>query len=281
MKIINTIQEMQAFSSFQRKKGESLGFVPTMGALHKGHLELVKKAVKENDVVVCSIFVNPIQFNNPDDLKKYPRTFEKDLALLKDQGCDVIFYPSVEEMYPGPVTKIYNFGNLEKVMEGKYRPGHFNGVAVVVKKLFDIVMPHRSYFGEKDFQQLAIIKALVKIENMDVEIVPCPIVREDDGLAMSSRNVRLSQEQRNHAPHIYETLVKARNMFPVYSISEVKRMVAAAIEKEPFMELEYFEISDTETLEPIMENIPGKPVIGCIAVHMGNVRLIDNMVFNL
>lgn len=272
---------MQAFSSFQRKKGESLGFVPTMGALHKGHLELVKKAVKENDVVVCSIFVNPIQFNNPDDLKKYPRTFEKDLALLKDQGCDVIFYPSVEEMYPGPVTKIYNFGNLEKVMEGKYRPGHFNGVAVVVKKLFDIVMPHRSYFGEKDFQQLAIIKALVKIENMDVEIVPCPIVREDDGLAMSSRNVRLSQEQRNHAPHIYETLVKARNMFPVYSISEVKRMVAAAIEKEPFMELEYFEISDTETLEPIMENIPGKPVIGCIAVHMGNVRLIDNMVFNL
>ncbi len=281
MKIINTIQEMQAFSSFQRKKGENLGFVPTMGALHKGHLELVKKAVKENDVVVCSIFVNPIQFNNPDDLKKYPRTFEKDLALLKDQGCDVIFYPSVEEMYPGPVTKIYNFGNLEKVMEGKYRPGHFNGVAVVVKKLFDIVMPHRSYFGEKDFQQLAIIKALVKIENMDVEIVPCPIVREDDGLAMSSRNVRLSQEQRNHAPHIYETLVKARNMFPVYSISEVKRMVAAAIEKEPFMELEYFEISDTETLEPIMENIPGKPVIGCIAVHMGNVRLIDNMVFNL
>ena len=281
MKIINTIQEMQAFSSFQRKKGESLGFVPTMGALHKGHLELVKKAVKENGVVVCSIFVNPIQFNNSDDLKKYPRTFEKDSALLKDQGCDVIFYPSVEEMYPGPVAKSYNFGNLEKVMEGKYRPGHFNGVAVVVKKLFDIVMPHSSYFGEKDFQQLAIIKALVKMENMDVEIVPCPIIREDDGLAMSSRNERLSQEQRNHAPRIYETLVKARNMFPVYSISDVKRMVVAAIENEPFMELEYFEISDTETLEPVSENIPGKPVIGCIAVHMGDVRLIDNMVFNL
>jgi pantoate--beta-alanine ligase len=281
VKIINTIQEMQTFSSFHRKDGKKLGFVPTMGALHQGHLELVKQAVKENDVVVCSIFVNPIQFNNPDDLKKYPRTFEKDSVLLKDAGCDVIFYPSVEEMYPEPVSTVYNFGNLENVMEGKFRPGHFNGVAVVVKKLFDIVLPHRAYFGEKDFQQLAIIKALVKIERMNVEIVPCPIVREDDGLAMSSRNVRLSDEQRKHAPRIYETLVKARNMFPVSSVAEVKKEVASAIEKEPYMELEYFEISDTETLEPVLENKPGKVVIGCIAVHMGDVRLIDNMIFNL
>ncbi|MBW6478410.1 MAG: pantoate--beta-alanine ligase [Bacteroidales bacterium] len=281
MKIINTILEMQAFSSLRRKAGKKLGFVPTMGALHKGHLELVKQAVKENDVVVCSIFVNPIQFNNPDDLKKYPRTFEKDSAMLNDVGCDVIFYPSVEEMYPEPVTRVYDFGNLEKVMEGKFRPGHFNGVAVVVKKLFDIVMPQRAYFGEKDFQQLAIIKALVKMENLDVEIVPCPIVREDDGLAMSSRNVRLSPEHRKHAPRIYETLVKARNMFPVSTVAEVQKEVAKIIENEPFMQLEYFEVSDLETLEPVSENKPGKSVIGCIAVHMGDVRLIDNMIFNL
>jgi pantoate--beta-alanine ligase len=272
---------MQTFSSFHRKDGKKLGFVPTMGALHQGHLELVKQAVKENDVVVCSIFVNPIQFNNPDDLKKYPRTFEKDSALLNEEGCDVIFYPSVEEMYPEPVSTVYNFGNLENVMEGKFRPGHFNGVAVVVKKLFDFVLPHCAYFGEKDFQQLAVIKALVKMERMNVEIVPCPIVREDDGLAMSSRNVRLSDEQRKHAPRIYETLVKARNMFPVSSVAEVKQEVVNAIKKEPFMELEYFEISDTETLEPVSENKPGKAVIGCIAVHMGDVRLIDNMIFNL
>lgn len=272
---------MQAFSSFHRKEDKKLGFVPTMGALHKGHLELVKQAVRENDLVVCSIFVNPIQFNNPGDLKKYPRTFEKDSALLEKEGCDVIFYPSVDEMYPEPATKVYDFGNLDKVMEGKYRQGHFNGVAVVVKKLFDIVMPHRAYFGEKDYQQLAIIKALVKMENLDVEIIPCTIVREDDGLAMSSRNVRLSSEQRHHAPRIYKTLIKARSIYPVSSVAEVKQEVINAINDEPSIDLEYFEISDTETLDPITDKKPEKPVIACIAVHMGDVRLIDNMIFNL
>lgn len=281
MKIINTIQEMQTFSSFHRKEDKKLGFVPTMGALHKGHLELVKQAVRENDIAVCSIFINPIQFNNPDDLKKYPRTFQRDRELLEKEGCHVIFHPTVEEMYPGPVLKVYDFGNLDKVMEGKYRQGHFNGVAVVVKKLFDMVMPHRAYFGEKDYQQLAIIKALVKMENLDVEIVPCPIVREDDGLAMSSRNVRLSKEQRQHAPHIYKTLANARNLYLVSSVDEVKQEVINAINEEPFMDLEYFEISDTETLEPITDKKPEKPVIACIAVHMGDVRLIDNMIFNL
>ena len=272
---------MHAFSSFHRKEGKIVGFVPTMGALHKGHLELVKQAVQGNDVVISSIFVNPIQFNNPEDLKRYPRTFERDCALLEEEGCHAVFYPSVEEMYPGPVTKVYDFGKLDKVMEGSYRQGHFNGVAVVVKKLFDIVMPHRAYFGQKDYQQLAIIKALVKMENLDVEIVPCPIVRESDGLAMSSRNVRLSPEQRSRAPRIYETLVKARSMYPVSSINEVKQDVIKSIGNEPLMDLEYFEISDTETLEPITDKKPEKAVVACIAVYMGDVRLIDNMIFNL
>jgi pantoate--beta-alanine ligase len=281
VEVINTIKEMQTFSSSHRKEGKKLGFVPTMGALHQGHLELVKQAVKENDIAVCSIFINPIQFNNPDDLKKYPRTFQRDSELLEKEGCHIIFHPSVEEMYPGPVVKVYDFGNLDKVMEGKYRQGHFNGVAVVVKKLFDMVMPHRAYFGEKDYQQLAIIKALVKMENLDVEIVPCPIVREDDGLAMSSRNVRLSAEQRHHAPSIYKTLARARNLYPVSTVAEVKQEVINAINEEPLMNLEYFEISDTETLEPITDKKPEKAVIACIAVHMGDVRLIDNMIFNL
>lgn len=272
---------MQAFSSSHRKEGKKLGFVPTMGALHQGHLELVKQAVRENDIAVCSIFINPIQFNNPDDLKKYPRTFKRDSELLEKEGCHVIFHPTVEEMYPGPVEKGYDFGNLDKVMEGKFRQGHFNGVAVVVKKLFDMVMPHRAYFGEKDYQQLAIIKALVKMENLNVEIVPCSIVREDDGLAMSSRNVRLSPEQRHHAPRIYKTLAKARDLYPVSSVAEVKQEVINAINEEPLINLEYFEISDTETLEPITDKKPEKAVIACIAVHMGDVRLIDNMLFNL
>ena len=271
---------MQSYSSFRRQGRKRLGFVPTMGALHRGHLELVKQAVRENDVVISSIFVNPIQFNNPDDLKRYPRTFESDSAMLEEEGCHAVFYPSVDEMYPGPVTKVYDFGNLDKVMEGRYRQGHFNGVAVVVKKLFDIVRPHRAYFGEKDFQQLAIIKALVKMENLDVEIIPCPIVREDDGLAMSSRNVRLSPDHRKHAPRIYETLLKAQSMYPNSSIAEVKEEVIRSIDEDPYMKLEYFEISDTRTLEPLTEKPRGKSAIGCIAVHLGDVRLIDNMIFN-
>ena len=281
MKIINTISQMQSFSSFHRDGGKRLGFVPTMGALHRGHLELVKQAVRENDVVISSIFVNPIQFNNPDDLKRYPRTFETDYALLEEEGCHAVFCPSVKEMYPGPVTKVYDFGNLDKVMEGRYRQGHFNGVAVVVKRLFDIVMPHRAYFGEKDYQQLAIIKALVMMENLDVEIVSCPTVREDDGLAMSSRNVRLSPEQRKHAARIYETLVKARSIYPVSSIADVKREVINFFDEDPFMELEYFEISDTVALDPITDKKPEKAVVACIAVYLGDVRLIDNMIFNL
>lgn len=281
MEIINTAAEMQIWSKNRQNDGLSVGFVPTMGALHKGHIELVNRAVKENDVTVCSIFVNPVQFNNPDDLEKYPRTFEQDINMLRAAGCDVVFYPPVKEMYPEPVTRQYDFGMLDKVMEGRYRPGHFNGVAIVVKRLFDIVLPNRAFFGEKDFQQLAIIRALVKLENLDVEIVPCPIVREPDGLAMSSRNVRLSEEQRKNASLIYNTLLVAKKMYTSTRPDELKKEVEQRINSNPYMQLEYFEISDTETLEPVGQDKPQKPVVACIAVYMGEVRLIDNMILNL
>ncbi len=281
MEIINNAAEMHAWSKNRQKEGLIVGFVPTMGALHKGHIELVNHSVKENDVTVCSIFVNPVQFNNPDDLEKYPRTFDQDVAMLRDAACDLVFYPPVKEMYPEPVTRQYDFGILDKVMEGRYRPGHFNGVAIVVKKLFDIVVPNRAYFGEKDFQQLAIIRALAKQETLDVEIVSCPIVREPDGLAMSTRNVRLSKVQRVHASLIYNTLLFAKKMYPHTQPDELKKEVEQRINNNPYMQLEYFEISDTETLEPIGQVKPPKPVIACIAVYMGEVRLIDNMILNL
>ncbi len=281
MEIIRTISQMQAYSRAARKSGKSIGFVPTMGALHNGHLMLVEQAMAENDIGICSIFVNPIQFNNPKDLEKYPRTFEKDIALLESLGCDVVFYPEVEEMYPEPVTQTYDFGLLDKVMEGRYRSGHFNGVAIVVKKLFDIVLPHKAYFGEKDFQQLAVIKALVKIESMNIAIVACPIVRETDGLAMSSRNVRLTDSQRSEAPLIFQTLVKASGLYKTEKVETVIEKVAHTINANPEMELEYFEISHPETLAPIRGNKPDTPVVACIAVYMGPVRLIDNMIFNL
>lgn len=281
MRVIRTIQQMHDYSVTAREAGKSIGFVPTMGALHNGHLMLVEKALAENDLVVCSIFVNPIQFNNSRDLEKYPRTFGKDSAMLEAIGCNVIFYPEVEEMYPEPVTHTYDFGLLDKVMEGRYRAGHFNGVAIVVKKLFDIVIPHKAYFGEKDYQQLAVIKALVKIESVDIAIIPCPIVRETDGLAMSSRNVRLTPAQRRVAPLIYQTLIKASELYLTQSVETVIDFVAQTIRENPEMKLEYFEISDTETLAPIRENKPHGPVVACIAVFMGQVRLIDNMIFNL
>lgn len=273
---------MQQLSlELRMQPGRQIGFVPTMGALHRGHLELVKRAVNENDVVVCSIFVNPIQFNNPDDLKKYPRTFESDIEMLESMGCHYVFYPDTQEMYPEPETHTYDFGQLDKVMEGRYRQGHFNGVAIVVKKLFDIVLPHRAYFGEKDFQQLTIIKALVKMEKMDVEIVPCPTVRENDGLAMSSRNMRLTPEQRAQAPLIYQSLLKAKQQYMTQPAEVVKAALEKTINRHPLMKLEYFEIADTDTLEPVTGLKPQKPVVACIAVHMGEIRLIDNMLFNL
>jgi pantoate--beta-alanine ligase len=277
MEVYRSIAETRQWLADRRSAGKSVGFVPTMGALHQGHLDLVSRACRENNISGCSIFVNPIQFNNPEDLTKYPRTLEDDLRLLDETGCDLVFVPSVEEMYPEPVTKKYDFGALERVMEGAHRPGHFNGVAIVVKKLFDIFRPDRAYFGEKDFQQLRIIQSLVKMENMPVEIIPCPTVREADGLAMSSRNRRLSAEERAVAPEIYQALLGARDLAKKTSVSEVIRISTIRLESKDFR-VDYFELADIESLQPVetWEETPG--VIACVAAFLGSIRLIDNMI---
>lgn len=255
----------------------SIGFVPTMGALHEGHLALVRRAKKENDLVCVSIFVNPIQFNNPEDLKKYPRDLDKDSELLKSAGCDVLFAPEVDEMYPDEIMESYRFGDLESVMEGRFRPGHFHGVAVVVKRLFDLVNPQKAYFGEKDYQQLQIIKTLVAQTKLPVEIIPCEIVREKDGLAMSSRNMLLSDEERRLAPLIYKTLRDAVDMSQVLTIEELKAWVEEQLHRSKYISLEYFEIADAETLQPVLNLKESNPKRAFITAYLGKVRLIDNM----
>lgn len=271
-----TIRETREHIDVLKKKGASVGFVPTMGALHEGHLQLVRRAVKENDMVVASIFVNPIQFNNPEDLAKYPRTLDDDRRMLQEAGCHLLFAPSVEEMYPGPVTEKYDFGPLERVMEGAYRPGHFNGVAVVVKKLFDVVGPDRAYFGEKDYQQLKIIQALVQLRSLPVEIVPCPTVREADGLAMSSRNRRLSPEERRIAPEIFQTMTEAGQRIKSNSVAQVRDFVRERLERHGFV-IDYIEIASAADLQPVRETRPRRPVRIFIACFLGKVRLIDNL----
>ncbi len=271
---VSKIAEVKTF--LEENSGRSVGFVPTMGALHEGHLELVKRARTENERVSCSIFVNPIQFNNPEDLEKYPRTLEHDLELLESAGCDLVFVPSVEEMYPEPVTEKYDFGLLEQVMEGKYRPGHFNGVAVVVKKLFEIMAPGRAYFGEKDFQQLRIIQEMVSKDSLPVEIVPCPTVREADGLAMSSRNRRLSEPERAIAPHIYRVLTEVRKKAGRTEVEDLKSWAISQLTGSGFV-VDYFEIADARYLQPLREWREGVPARAFTACFLGNVRLIDNM----
>lgn len=248
-----------------------------MGALHQGHIELVIRSCRENDITGCSIFVNPIQFNNPEDLTKYPRTLEEDLRMLTEVGCDLVFVPSVEEMYPEAVTEKYDFGDLEKVMEGASRPGHFNGVAVVVKKLLDIFEPALAYFGEKDFQQLRIIQSLVRIKNIPVEIVPCATVREADGLAMSSRNRRLNDEERKIAPEIFKTLEFAKESAGSLPVQELKQICSQMLQDKGFV-IDYFEIAEVETLQPIRAWDDSGEVIACVAAFLGPVRLIDNMI---
>jgi pantoate--beta-alanine ligase len=277
MKVLSKIVETIAYVSEQRKLGKTIGFVPTMGALHQGHLSLMRQAKKENDLLIVSIFVNPIQFNNKSDLKKYPRNIESDGKMLDEVECDILFAPTAEEMYPEPINKKYDFGKLGDVMEGANRPGHFNGVAIVVKKLFEICLPHKAYFGEKDFQQLAIINKLVKMENMDLEIIPCPIVREKDGLAMSSRNTRLSDDQRKQAPIIYKTLLQAKEMAKYSTVNQVKNWVENEISTNNAFQLEYFNISDDIDLQSVSGWNHDKNTMGFIVVNMGNVRLIDNI----
>lgn len=277
MKVLNYIAEVHDFVKEARNQGLKVGFVPTMGALHEGHISLIKRAKNENDVVIASIFVNPIQFNNPTDLEKYPRTPEADIKKLVDAACDAAFMPSVEEMYPEKNEKTFDFGDLERVMEGACRPGHFNGVAVVVSKLFEIVTPDKAYFGEKDFQQLAIIKKMVDDLCLDVEIVPCPIIRESDGLAMSSRNVRLNAEERAIAPKIYAVLNEASSQLNAMSPKEMKEYALAKYADIQEFEVEYVEIADEQNLKSLNEWNDSTHARIFVALQLGPVRLIDNV----
>jgi len=279
MKVFTSIAETKKTLGTHRSKGESIGFVPTMGALHRGHISLVRKAVEENNIVVVSIFVNPTQFNDKSDLTNYPRTPDTDIKLLEEAGVNYIFMPSEKEIYPEPDSRVFDFGLLDKVMEGEHRPGHFNGVAQVVSKLFDIVEPNRAYFGQKDFQQLAVIRQLVKLLALTIEIVSCPIVREIDGLAMSSRNLLLDPAKRNSAPRIYQTLSEARNKAHELSVKELILWVVANINNDANLTVEYFSLADSNSLQPVSNWDDSNSIIGCIAVKAGSVRLIDNVFF--
>lgn len=277
MEVFNFIVDIQRFVEEKHNLGLKVGFVPTMGALHEGHLSLINRAKNDNDIVVSSVFVNPIQFNNPTDLEKYPRTPELDIEKLKNAGCDAVFMPSVEEMYPEKVEDHYDFGDLERVMEGACRPGHFNGVAIVVRKLFEIVNPDKAYFGEKDFQQLAIIKKMVRNLNMDLEIVPCPIIRENDGLAMSSRNVRLNEEERANAPKIFATLNDAVYKKDSMSPAEMREYALAKYAEIKEFDVEYVEITDEINLQSINNWDECEHARIFVALQLGPVRLIDNV----
>lgn len=281
MEIIKNVAELEAFVQREHNNGKRIGLVPTMGALHQGHLSLVKRARMENDIVVVSLFVNPTQFNNPTDLATYPRNEEADFRLLAPEGVDVAFAPTVDEMYPnGAVrTKTFDLGAAAEVMEGPRRPGHFQGVAQIVSRLFQLVRPHNAYFGEKDFQQIAVIRNMVISEKMDINIVACPICRADDGLALSSRNALLTDSQRKLAPIIYEMLSKSVEYAKTHTVAETHKMVVDALNEKPEMEVEYFEIVDGRTLKPIVDWAEAPYVVGCITVYCGKVRLIDNITY--
>jgi pantoate--beta-alanine ligase len=277
MKLIHTITGLQNELASGRKEKKKIGFVPTMGALHPGHIALVERSVAENDISVVSIFVNPTQFNDKNDLLKYPRTLDADCGLLEKTGNSIVFAPEVKEIYPEPDTRQFEFGNLTNVMEGQFRPGHFNGVAQVVSRLFDAVRPDTAYFGEKDFQQLAIIRQLVKQLQLDIRIVACPIVRETDGLAMSSRNTRLNAKQRQDATIISRVLFESRRIRESYPVADLKSWVIAQLNTVPDFKIEYFDIVDGVHLQSIRAWEDTEYPVGCIAVFVGEVRLIDNV----
>jgi len=277
MDIFRTKAELQDKITQLKEKNHTIGFVPTMGALHEGHISLVKCCNRENDITVVSIFVNPTQFNDRADYEKYPRDVQKDIDWLKKYNCDIVFNPSETEMYPEPDNRTFDFGDLDKILEGYFRPGHFNGVAKIVSKLFDYVRPHKAYFGEKDFQQLAIIRQLTEKENMNIGIVGCPIVREDDGLAMSSRNKRLNSDERKNATEISRVLFESRARKDDMTIEEIKNQVKDQLNKNVYINVEYFDIVDEKDLKPVRSWAESKNIRGVIAAWVGNIRLIDNI----
>ena len=279
MEVVTKIADLQKKIAEIRTNGGTVGLVPTMGALHNGHLELVKRCVAENSICVVSVFVNPTQFNDKNDLLHYPRTLDADCKLLESAGCAIAFAPEVEEMYPVENTRVFNLGAVAEVMEGKYRPGHFNGVAQIVSKLFDAVQPDRAYFGEKDFQQIAVIRSMVKLLNYPVEIVACPIVREDDGMALSSRNLRLTPEQRKNAVSISQTLFKSRTFAEQHSVAETIDYVVNTLNSVPDLNVEYFEVVNGNTLLSVNDWSDSDYIVGCITVYCGEVRLIDNIAY--
>ena len=275
MIVVETIKSLK--QELEKYNSKNVGFVPTMGALHDGHISLVKRSVEENDVTVVSVFVNPTQFNDKADLERYPRTEEADKKLLEAAGCDIVFMPQVEEMYPEEDTRVFNFGSIETVMEGKYRPGHFNGVAQIVSKLFYAVEPTRSYFGEKDFQQVAIIRDMVKQLNIPVEIIACPIIREESGLARSSRNELLSAEERKKAALISQVLSKSVNFAKEMSVEEVKNWVNDQFKSDDTFKMDYYDIVDGNSLQSVSSWDESDYILGCIAIYCGKIRLIDNI----
>ena len=275
MKTVYTVNELKQELASVDMSG--VGFVPTMGALHAGHRSLVEKARKECETVVVSVFVNPTQFNDKNDLKHYPRTPEADEALLEAAGADIVFMPTVEEIYPEPDTRIFDFGQIDKVMEGATRPGHFNGVAQVGSRLFDMVNPAKAYFGEKDFQQIAVIKAMVKQLGLTVEIIECPIIRDEDGLALSSRNTLLTKEHRAAAPHIYATIKQCAEKMQAMTPAELSAWVTAEVESNPLLKVIYFQAVDALSMQQISAWSESERVQGCIAVQAGDIRLIDNV----
>ena len=278
MEIIRTVKELKQAVTNAKAQGSKIGLVPTMGALHAGHVSLIERARRENDFVVVSVFVNPTQFNNPTDLKTYPRTEKADCEKLEAAGVDVAFIPSVEEIYPEPDTRVFELGPVADVMEGAMRPGHFNGVAQIVSKLFEMVKPDRAYFGEKDFQQIAVIRKMVELCGFKLEIVDCPIKREDDGLAMSSRNVRLTADQRKVAPMIHKILTESVQYAKNHTVDETIKLVTDELNKVEFMDVEYYQIVDPLTMQPIAQWDDTKlNPVGCITVYCGDVRLIDNI----
>lgn len=281
MIVLTTKSEITHYIQQKRlKNGLNIGFVPTMGALHEGHLSLIKLSKEENDRTICSIFINPTQFNQTSDFEKYPKNFTKDILLLEKSGCDILFLPSVEEMYPTKSVITFDFGLLERVMEGVHRPNHFNGVGVVVSKLFNIIQPTRAYFGQKDLQQCAIITQLINDLAFPIEIKRCPIIREENGLAMSSRNQRLSLEQKEQASFLYKSLLQTKSLLQqTKSIEQTLIEVKKQLQQSSFLKLEYLEIVDTISLQSLKKIEKGQEVAICIAVYMGEIRLIDNLIF--